>query len=401
LTCPVALQHFVDSPRNFRLAGAIVPYELEWQRVVALAAAACIVAVAIGVFAFRPRASANRRLALVLIAQATGLGAGWSLGMMARDPAHAAAWITLAWAAYAALLPLYLLFLATLATPLVRPLASKPATRILWSLAVVAPLIALLQPDWFFSGLRPRAGSPTFVQAAGPLGTLLPALHALPLPVFGLLAALHQWRRASTHSLVRRQAVAYAMAFGWRDLSWLVLLGALPAATGMSVTDSDLTPTLLYSLMELGFMTLVAYGILSTQLFDIDVKARVVIRQSTVAAAAGALFFLVSHLTEQIVDFEGALPALIWATIIALTFGQLQKLGRNVAARVLPVRTAPEDEARRVMLYEAALDSFSADGAITEREAAALARLRERLGLSASDVAPVGTAGRPTREGGQ
>jgi hypothetical protein len=357
-----------------------MPYELEWQRMLALAVAIGIAAVGAGVVAFRPQARVNRRLGAMLGAQAMGLGAGWSLGMMATDPVVATFWITLGWIGFAAFVPFYLLFLATLKTPLVRPLTTRWGTGVLWALAVAVPALVLAQRDWFFYDLIPRPGHATFVQAAGTVGMLFPVVYVLPPAIYGLLAAIHQWWTADEGSLSRQQALAYALAFGWRDASWFVLLAVLPALVGANPIDSDLISTLIYGGSELGFMLLIVYGVLSTQLFDIDVKARFVITQSTFAAFAGGLFFLIGEATERLVSFDG-LPALLWAAIIALAFRPLQRLSRRFAARTLPIATPEEEVARRRELYDVAVASFAADGEITARDAAVLERMRERLRL--------------------
>lgn len=161
----------------------------------------------------------------------------------------------------------------------------------------------------------------------------------------------------------------------------------LPVLTGSSITNSDPLPTVAYAAVGVVFMLLLAYGVLSAQLFDIDVGARFVIGQSTVAAAATAAFFLTTELVEQLVSVEGLLPGLAAAVVIALAFKPLQSVGRRVAARALPERTDAEERTHRVLLYETAVESFSRDGMVTEREREALERMRARLGLSADEVA--------------
>lgn len=365
-------------------------YVLEWERLFGLIVALVMLGVAATMVALGPRVRANQRLALFMIAEAVGLGAGWCVAQMAVEASHYRAWATAAWAAYAAQVPLYLLFLATLKTPLVKALAARAGTGTLWVLAAVGALTALLRPDLFIAGLVPRPGAETFLQMPGPLGTVVPALHALPLPLFALVCALHQWWRSKTDPIGRRQATAYALAFGWRDLSWIFVLGVLPVLTGSSMTNSDPLPTVMYAASGVVFVLLLAYGVLSAQLFDIDVGARFVIRQSTVAAAAAVVFFLVTEVAEQLVSAEGLLPGVAAAVVIALAFKPLQTVGRRVAARALPQRTDAEERSHRVQLYETALQSFGQDGTITDREREALERMRARLGLTPEEIAHIG-----------
>lgn len=65
-----------------------------------------------------------------MIAEAVGLGAGWCMAQMALDASHYRMWAGMAWVAYAAQVPLYLLFLGTLKTPLVKPFASRAGTSV-------------------------------------------------------------------------------------------------------------------------------------------------------------------------------------------------------------------------------------------------------------------------------
>lgn len=362
-------------------------YALEWERLFGLGVALVTLGVAATIMVLGPQLRANRRLGLLMVADAVGLGAGWCIAQMALEASHYRAWASLAWAAYSAQVPLYLLFLATLKTPIVKPFATSVGTGVLWALAAAGALTGLLGPDLFIAGLVPRPGADTFLQVPGPLGNVIPALHALPLPLFALVCALHQWWTSKADPIHRRQATAYVLAFGWRDLSWIFVLGVLPVLTGSSMTDSDPLPTVAYAAGDMVFVLLLAYGVLSAQLFDIDVGARFVIGQSTVAAAAAGVFFLITELAEQLVNAEGLLPGVAAAVVIALAFRPLQTMGRRIAVRALPKRTDDEERTHRVQLYETAVQSFGQDGVLTVREREALDRMRARLGLSPEEVA--------------
>lgn len=61
---------------------------------------------------------------------------------------------------------------------------------------------------------------------------------------------------------------------------------------------------IIYTLGTLFAVPLIAYGILRTQLFDIDLRIRWTIKQSTVASAFVAMFYVVSEGADRLLSSE-------------------------------------------------------------------------------------------------
>jgi hypothetical protein len=134
---------------------------------------------------------------------------------------------------------------------------------------------------------------------------------------------------------------------------------------------------------------LIAYGILRTQLFDIDLRIRWTIKQSTIAAAFVAIMFLVSEAAEQFLSAElGTLAGLLVATLIVFFLAPLQHFAERVANAAMPnTRETPEYVAfRKMQVYEAALAEAQQEGGISSKERALLVRLRDSLGISETDA---------------
>ena len=129
---------------------------------------------------------------------------------------------------------------------------------------------------------------------------------------------------------------------------------------------------------------LIAYGILRTQLFDIDLKIRWTIRQSTVAAVFVAVFYLVTEGADRVLESEfGSWIGLLASAMLVFVLAPLQRFAERVAAAAMPnTENTPEYAAyRKMQVYEAAL-SDALPGGISEKERALLVHLRDSLGIT-------------------
>jgi uncharacterized membrane protein YccC len=115
--------------------------------------------------------------------------------------------------------------------------------------------------------------------------------------------------RSSRTKLAKQRAWLFTLAFGLRDLAWTVTF--IAAATsdmrvingvhervapfGMSLTRFDEIVSVIYAGSSLVYIPIVTYGALKLQLFDVDIRLKKTIRQSTLAAMFIALFFLISE----------------------------------------------------------------------------------------------------------
>jgi len=274
----------------------------------------------------------------------------------------------------AAMIALYPPFLAlALNTNLTRPFANTPARMGLAIGAAVLGLTVVFSPSRM-------------------VVTLLYSIMTL-LFIYAFVASIHAWR-TSKSGIVRERAGIFALAFGLRDLGWS-LSYAIAAWFMWTETEVTITSNLLllgklvYALGTLVAVPLIAYGILRTQLFDIDLRIRWTIKQSTVGIAIFAIIFMVSEgaewlLSEQLGNYWGILAA----AVIAIVLRPLQGFAERVAAAAMPnTLNTPDYKAdRKRQVYEAAVAEALQDGGLSEKERSLLNRLRDSLDISPADA---------------
>jgi hypothetical protein len=269
-----------------------------------------------------------------------------------------------------AMLALYPAFLAAaLNTKLTRPFAE---TRVRIVLAVASAVL-------FFATLL------------GPLefgATLLYLLLSL-LFIFALVASIHAWRTAASR-VARTRAGIYALAFGFRDICWSTVYGAAILLIWMgeyAIVDPDASSPIyvVYALGTLIAVPLIAYGILRTQLFDIDLRIRWTIKQSTIAGIFVAVFYLVSEGADRLLSSEfGSVFGLLASALVVFFLVPLQRFAERVATVTMPnTQNTPEYAAfRKLQVYESALiEALEFGGGISDKERALLNRLYHRLML--------------------
>jgi hypothetical protein len=272
-----------------------------------------------------------------------------------------------------AMLALYPPFLAAaLRTKLTRPFSGARARVVLGVAALVLCAVVLWGPIKFG-------------------GTLLYILLSV-LFGYALIASVHAWHTASGPA--RSRAGIFALAFGARDICWGIAYGTsiwLLWAGTYQIVDPE-APGLLYVIYALGTLfavPLIAYGILRTQLFDIDLRIRWTIKQSTVAAAFFAVFYLVTEGADRLLASElGNWIGLLASALLVFFLTPLQRLAERIASLAMPnTQNTPEYAAyRKLQVYEAALEE-ALPGGISVKERALLNHLRVSLGIAPSDAA--------------
>lgn len=213
--------------------------------------------------------------------------------------------------------------------------------------------------------------------------------------LYALAASIHAWLISDGGA--RSRARAFTMAFGLRDICWSYAYGGaiLMIWSGQyAVVDTDASgaPYVIYALGSLLAVPLIAYGILRTQLFDIDLRIRWTIKQSTIAAAFVAIMFLVSEAAENFFSAEiGGFAGLLAAALVVFFLAPLQSFAERVANATMPnTQETPEYIAfRKMQVYEAALTEARQEGGISKKERALLIHLRDSLGISESDAAAI------------
>ena len=336
---------------------------------------------AIVVLRTAPHRSLNRRLAALLFLEGVWMAGGLCYMIEARAPAYAGG--TIAVAAMAALPFQYLSFLGTsLRTPLVAPFRSRTAFVLLTAASVGAAAWVLLAPSSFITDLYSPPWA-TWNFRFRPMGQRAAQLLGVAA-LFGLAAALHAYVRAPPDSAARTRAKWFAIAFGTRDLYAGVANLLYPI-----VRDVPFWGDFVYNAGQtsvyLVYVVLLSYGVLRTQLFDIDLKLKFALEKSTVGAFFAAAFFTGDYLLQRILPVEGPLLGFLAAAAITLALRPIQAFADAFADRVMGgVEDTPEYvRARKHTVYRAALEGAVEDGVISDRERDILARLREELTISA------------------
>jgi len=272
-----------------------------------------------------------------------------------------------------AMLALYPPFLAAaLQTRMTRPFANKQV-QIGITLASILLYFAVLNTPLKFGA------------------TLLYVLLSV-LFTFALVASIQAWREAS--GAARSRARSFALAFGFRDVCWsLVYAGATLSVwrETYSVVDANATGPeyLVYALGTLIAVPLIAYGILRTHLFDIDLRIRWTIKQSTLAAVFVTIVYLLSEGADRFLSSElGNFAGLLASAILVFFLAPLQRFAERVASAAMPnTKNTPEYTAfRKMQVYENAVAEAQLDGGISVKERSLLDLLRDSLEISPADA---------------
>jgi hypothetical protein len=273
-----------------------------------------------------------------------------------------------------AMLAFYPPFLAAaLQTKLTRPFASGRAQSILGIVSVMFVFAVVLSPLEIGATL---------------LYVMLSTLFA-----YALIAAIHAWYVAE-RGVARTRAGIFAIAFGFRDVCWgfIYIYGITQIATGTYQDESAVAPdffNVVYAGGTFLAIPLIAYGILRAHLFDIDLRLRWTIKQSTLAAAIVAIIFALSEGADRFLSSElGDGIGLFAAALVVFFLAPLQRFAERVAAVAMPnTNNTPEYAAfRKMQVYEAAVVEARLEEGISQKERALLVRLRDSLGISASDA---------------
>lgn len=332
--------------------------------IVGFADAVLCVALAIAVLAIDAGRRANRVLALLLVAEA-GAQLSAAVGNLPGSTASTYSGFNGVFALSLALIPAFqILVVAELDTPIGHRLRSPAAS-------IAVGLLGVVTAGFYLSDAITSAEI-----------FIVPSASLVVCSAIGVWA----WVRAPRHSPRRRQATAFLLAFGLRDLLFLAYF--LPALLGG--TPPDLFGIELPFLATLLFVPLLAYAILHVQLFDIDLRLKRGIRTGAMGGAFFAVFFVVSEAAQLLLSERmGPWVGLAACGLLVFAFSPLQRAADRVAAAALPGVSASSDYLafRKLEVYKAAVESAHESGGISEKERESLARLRAKLGLRPEDAA--------------
>ncbi|HUR24464.1 MAG TPA: hypothetical protein VM327_00425 [Candidatus Thermoplasmatota archaeon] len=283
--------------------------------------------------------------------------------------------------------PFYLAILRGLQTPLSAPLRRRGM------LSVVGVSVVVLAA-WPIAWILQHPGSFSFTQPnAPPLLAGILAVGLLMVLVFGfaLLVALSAFRRAAVGSGAQGKARAYAVAFGVRDGLYVLAIALNIVAVGaLGHTEWQPYTYPIWSFASIAFALLLVYGVLRTQLFDIDLKLKIGIRRGTVVAIFVIAVFIAFQIAQQYLNRTYGIVAsgMVTGTLLFLS-PRLNKLADKVSDKALPGVSGSSDYLayKKLEVYRAALEGAVETGTVSTRERAMLERMRVKLGLAQGDVA--------------
>jgi hypothetical protein len=329
-----------------------------------------------------PRRTLNQKLSLILILE--GFFAAGTAGALFffDNPTIVTALVTCGVAAMVALPFQYLSFLAvSLHTPLVAPFRSLAARVLLDLASIVAAIYVFANPHMFISELYRPGWAPWNFQFVdlGQRGAQLQGIVYL----FGLIAAVTVYIRARKGSIARNRAKWFAIAFGFRDVFVGITQILYPIFRPVPFWgDFVYNPgqTLAYS----AYFLLLAYAVLRFQLFNIDLKVKFILQQSTVGALIIGGFIVGSEVLESFVPVSGTVLNIVVAIAILIVLRPMQRLALRMTNSLMrSVQNTPEYlGVRRLVVYRAALEGAVEDGVITDKERSILDHLRDSLGIS-------------------
>lgn len=349
----------------------------------------CAWSLAAVVWVTGPGLRRDRLLALLLVLEGTAWASG--TGFMYLMGTQAGAWCMQAIfvAALLAMPASTLAFAGTLPSTLMAPLRSRAALVVLALVTLALEAFYLSRPERFVGAIIP-AWYATWDADIPPI--TVKAFNAVGLAgVISLVAALSAWLQSAAGSAAKRQARAFAIAFGVHDVGLflvMVLPGHLiPPPPSGQITD--IFDILGANVITIAFVLLLSYGILKVQLFDIDLRIKRGIRRSTVAAVFVAVFFVVEQVAQNYLSARfGLLLGAVAAGLTLFAFSHIHHFAERVANGAMPdVTPTPEYLAyRKLEVYRAAFEDLYGDDRVSDKERAMLDHLCAKLGIRPDDA---------------
>lgn len=352
-------------------------------------ALACAWSLAAVVWITGPGWRRDRLLALLLVLEGTAWASG--TGFMYLMAGRAGAWCmqSIFVGALLAMPASTLAFAGTLPSTLMAPLRTRTALAILAVATLAIEAYYLADPQRFVGGIIP-AWYATWDAEIPPI--TIKAFNAVGLAgVVSFIAAISAWLQSAPGSAAKRQARAFAIAFGVHDVGLflvMVLPGHLipPPPSGQITDVFDILGA---NVITIAFVLLLSYGILKVQLFDIDLRIKRGLRRSTVAAVFVAVFFVVEQIAQNYLSARfGLLLGAVAAGLTLFAFSHIHNFAERVANGAMPnVAPTPEYLAyRKLEVYRAAFEDLYGENGVSDKERAMLDHLRAKLGIRPGDA---------------
>lgn len=346
-----------------------------------------IIAMAALVFFVRPDRRQNQFLAGFLVLTGLGVAFGHTLRFLVDDVVTArAAYHTYILSLLAAE-GFQILFLATLGSKGLSWLRTGLGRSVVLAAMALGILAGTAWPQLVASGME-RINLLGGVYVGREQGYLwwVAVLAGLALGLLGIITSLGVARRAKA-GLERAKAQALARAYiGYEAIAgpFLVWSMTVPsrAAQGYGPLEAIVN---FYAVMTAGFLlsVLLAYGILKSQLFDVDVKIKWTVKRGTLAGIFVATFFVVSQFLENVLDAKyGTVGGAVAVGLLLFAITPLQKFAERLSSVAVPGAAVAVLEARKIEIYKAALEGAWQDGKLTDKERTVLTRLQLELGIA-------------------
>ncbi|MHB8605493.1 MAG: hypothetical protein ACYDCK_09580 [Thermoplasmatota archaeon] len=285
-------------------------------------------------------------------------------------------------------MPTYVSFLATLDTPIARPFRRRGGFIALALVAFACEGLWLARPGLFIASIAPAEPLAPFDFVPGAFFLVFQALLFVTLP-WGVAVAIDAWRRAPRETIARRRAEGLAIAFVSSTLALLAVLVSDFAQRQRSAPVEGLVIGLGVPFANLLQMLLLAYAILRTQLFDIDLKVKLSIQRGTLVAIFVVAAFVVFEIVQAYLSraFGFAAGAAVTGLLLFLS-PRLNKLAEKVSDTALPKvqNTSSYLEYKKLEVYRGALEEALHHGPLTEKDRAILARLAAQLDIAPADA---------------
>ena len=269
-----------------------------------------------------------------------------------------------------------------------RWIRSRPGPYRTQILYILLPYLLWLVNDGMMVFVPTTLGNPFVGMGSHPLLLVLRLMQlaaVLAIVGFTLWRRRHRIDEASTDDV---RLLAWFAAFFVLALPQVLVHGADHRSVHLA-TDGLFAPILFYAFAR--------YHIL-----DIDLKIKIGLRRSTVAAFFVATFLVVSQVAEAVaaryVGQNGWLLGALAAGLLLFVLSPVQRLAEQFSQRAMPnVEDTPQYHLfRRFELYKDTLEIFLADGHVSAKERKTLVRLQAKLGISPADAIRLEQAQRPS-----
>lgn len=287
----------------------------------------------------------------------------------------------------AGMISAYLAFISTLQTPLVRWLRS----RLVLALLIAYPVVMYTLKLTYVEDYAPTPSTLDVITFFGLIGVLVTS------HLYCLAASIDAWRRAQPSTVQKVRMKAFAVAFGTRDAMlltvlavWLVL-GFGPESPVSSYVWAWWAP-IGVPLSFLAYLVLLTYGILKTQLFDIDIRIRKGVKATTLTLFFVVTFFVAEQLGQSIIsERAGPYVGFAGAGLLAVAIEPLRRVADRIANKTVPGATESAEyiAQRKTAVYRAALEGAYEDGDITPKERTMLTRLAAELSLHPDEMSAI------------